>query len=110
MANLRTKRTFSGGFLGCWLRNALIMTGGVIIIALVEYIPFFMGKGPGADLFFGSTFGGPFMSLLIVFLPQILLFSIVSTALYRKTKTVFPGAIISAMMACWIVTGGSSML
>ena len=110
MANLRTKRTFSGGFLGCWLRNALIMTGGVIIIALVEYIPFFMGIGPGADLFFGSTFGGPFMSLLIVFLPQILLFSIVSTALFRKTKTVFPGAIISAMMACWIVTGGSSML
>ena len=50
------------------------------------------------------------MSLLIVFLPQVLIFSIVATALYRKTKTVFPGAIISAMMACWIVTGGSSML
>jgi hypothetical protein len=110
MANLRTKRTFSGGFFGCWLKNAFIMTGGVILIALLEYIPFFMDKGPGADLLFGSTFGGPFMSLLIVFLPQVLIFSVVATALYRKTKTVFPGAIISAMMACWIVTGGSSML
>ncbi len=110
MANLRTKKTFSGGFIGCWLRHAVIMTGGIILIALLEYIPFFMEKGPGADLLFGSTFGGPFMSLLIVFLPQVLIFSIVATALYRKTKTVFPGAIISAMMACWIVTGGSSML
>ena len=110
MANLRGKRAFKGFFLGPWLKNALIMTGGIIIIALIEYIPFFMGKGPGADLLFGSTFGGPFMSLLIVYFPQILVFSIVSTALYRKTKTVFPGAIISAIMACWIVTGGSSML
>ncbi len=110
MANLRTKRTFSGNFLIVWLRHAFIMTGGVILITLLEYIPFFMGKGPGADLLFGSTFGGPFMSLLIVYLPQIIVFSLVSTALYRKTKTVFPGAFISAMMACWIVTGGSSML
>ena len=110
IANLRTKRSFRSPFIFAWLRNALIMTGGVIIIALVEYIPFFMGIGPGADIFFGSTFGGPFMSLLIVFLPQVLVFSILATALYRKTKSVFPGAIISAMMACWIVTGGSSML
>ncbi|MBR0417447.1 MAG: hypothetical protein IJI56_06520 [Firmicutes bacterium] len=110
MAALHTEKTFSGGFFGCWLRHAVIMTGGIILIALLEYIPFFMDKGPGADLLFGSTFGGPFMSLLIVFLPQVLIFSVVATALYRKTRTVFPGAIISAMMACWIVTGGSSML
>lgn len=113
IAALRTKYTYeegAKGFLKCWGWNALVMTGGVILIVLIEYIPFFAGVGPGADLLFGSTFGGPFMSLLILFLPQILVFSAVSTYIYRRVGSVFTGAFVSAMMACWIVTGGSSML
>ena len=113
IAGLRTQSTYKegfGGFMGCWVKNAFVMTGGVLLIALLEYIPFFAEIGPGADLLFGSTFGGPFMSLLIVFMPQVLLFSVVSTYLYRKSGSVFAGGIISAMLACWVVTGGSSML
>ena len=86
------------------------MTGGVILVTLIEYIPFFAEIGPGADLLFGSTFGGPFMSLLIVYLPQILVFSILATVMYRRTANVFTGSFVSAALACWIVTGGSSML
>ena len=83
---------------------------GVLIIVLLEYIPFFLAISPGADLLFGSTFGGPFMSLLILFVPQILFFSLIGTFCYRKTHNVFTGAFIIAILACWIVTGGSSML
>ena len=86
------------------------MTGGVVLITLLEYIPFFLGIGPGADVLFGSTFGGPFMSLLIVFVPQVIVFSILCTYMYRRTGNVFTGAFVSACMACWIVTGGSSIL
>ena len=113
IASLRTSSLYRGGFGGflrCWVRNALIMTGGIIGIVLLEYIPFFAELGPGADLLFGSTFGGPFMSLLIVFLPQVLVFSIIATYVYRRTASVFTGAFVSAALACWIVTGGSSML
>ena len=99
-----------GGFLSCWWRYALCMVGGVLLLILVEYIPFFAGVGPGADLLFGSTFGGPFMSLMIVFAPQVLVFSVLCTYLYRKTGSVYTGAFTVAMLACWIVTGGSSML
>ena len=69
-----------------------------------------MQAGPGADLLFSSTFGGPFMSLLIVFAPQVLIFSLICTYLYKKTGNAFVGALTVAILACWIVTGGSAIM
>ena len=98
------------GFMKDWYKNALCMAGGVILMILIEYLPFFAGLGPGADLLFGSTFGGPFMSLMIVFVPQVVVFSVICTYCYRRTGNVFVGGTTVAMMACWIVTGGSAIL
>ncbi len=112
-ASFRTRSTYKEGplaFISDWLKNFFLMAGGVLIVVAIEYIPFFMEISPGADLFFGSTFGGPFMSLLILFVPQVLCFSLIGTICYRKTHNVFTGALIIAILACWIVTGGSSML
>ena len=113
MAGMRTKATYQpgfGGFVSCWWKNFLLMAGGLLIITFIEYVPFFAGLGPGADLLFGSTFGGPFMSLLILFLPQVLFYSILCTYCYRRTSNVYVGALTTACLACWIVTGGSAML
>ena len=113
MRDMRTASAYKpgiSGFLMNWLRNFLLMAGGVILITLLEYIPFFMGIGPGADVLFGSTFGGPFMSILILFVPQVLFFSVLCTYCYRKTGRAYTGAFLAAMLACWIVTGGSSFL
>ena len=110
---MRTEATYQPGvkgFFGAWWRNALLMVGGVLIIVLIEYVPFFLGIGPGADVLFGSTFGGPFMSLLILFVPQVLVFSVFCTYFYRRTDSVYPGALLVASLAAWIVTGGSAML
>ena len=112
-ASMRTEATYTPGakgFFGCWWRSALLMIGGVVVIVLIEYIPFFMGIGPGADLLFGSTFGGPFMSILIVFVPQVLVFSLLCTYIYRRTGNAYVGAFTVASMAAWIITGGSAML
>lgn len=112
-AGLRTRAVYggsAGSFFASWLRYALVMVGGTLLVILIEYIPFFAGIGPGADLLFGSTFGGPFMSLLIVFAPQVLIFSLIGTHLYRRTGSVYTGAMVIAILACWIVTGGSAML
>lgn len=113
MAMMRTNAAYIPGvkgFFGCWWRNFVVMAGGLLLITLLEYIPFFLGFGPGADLLFGSTFGGPFMSLLILFVPQVLFFSIVGTYCYRRTANASVGAFTIAALACWIVTGGSAML
>ena len=104
------RETSAIGFLADWFKNFLLMAGGVLLIVLIEYIPFFAGIGPGADLLFSPTFGGPFMSILILFVPQVAFFSISCTYLYRRTGNVYTGAFTAAMLACWIVTGGSSFL
>lgn len=112
-ASNRVKGTGEDGikaFFKVWWKYALCMVGGIILVILLEYIPFFLGMGPGADLLFGTTFGGPFMSLLIVFAPQVIVFSFICTYLYRKTGNVFVGAMFVAVLACWIVTGGSAIL
>jgi len=112
-ASMRTAGVYkpgAKGFLSCWWRYALVMVGGTVIVALIEYIPFFLGIGPGADVLFGSTFGGPFMSLLILFGPQVIGFSLLCTYFYRRTGQVYTGAFTAAALACWIVTGGSAML
>ncbi len=113
MAGLRIHSTYGESafsFVINYLINALVMIGGVLLVTLIEYIPFFGEIGPGADLLFGSTFGGPFMSLLILFLPQVLVFAFICTYCYRKTGNVYTGALVAAMLACWIVTGGSSFI
>jgi len=112
-SNMRQVKVYETGwksFVDTWWRNALCMVGGVLIIVLIEYIPFFLELGPGADLLFSTTFGGPFMSLLLVFVPQVLVFSVIGTVIYRKTGNVYISGFVIAMMACWIVTGGSAML
>ena len=93
-----------------WLKNFFLMAGGLILVCLIEYIPFFAGIGPGADVLFGSTFGGPFMSLLILFVPQVVVFSVLCIYFYRRTGSVYVGALLVSSLAAWIVTGGSSML
>ena len=108
-ASMRTEATYRS-FLSCWWRSALLMVGGVMVIVLIEYIPFFAGLGPGADLLFSSLFGGPFMSILIVFVPQVLVFSLLCTYIYRRTGNVYTGTFTVAAMAAWIITGGSAIL
>lgn len=39
-----------GNFMKCWVKNALCMIGDVLLLIVLEYTPFFMGFGPGADL------------------------------------------------------------
>ena len=112
-AGMRTEATYEKGpkgFFATWWRSALMMVGGVLVIVLIEYIPFFAGIGPGADLLFSSTFGGPFMSILIVVVPQVLVFSLLCTYIYRRTGNVYTGAFTVAAMAAWVITGGSAML
>lgn len=105
-----TSETGFKAFFKVWWKYALCMVGGIITVILIEYIPFFLQLGPGADLLFSTTFGGPFMSLLIVFAPQVIVFSFICTYCYKKTGNVFVGALLVAIMACWIVTGGSAIL
>ena len=113
MAGQRTGASYREGIgwaLLDWFKNFVLMAGGILCVVALEYVPFFMGIGPGADVYLTPTFGGPFMSILILFVPQVLFFSISCTFCYRKTGNVWTGALLAALLACWIVTGGSAIL
>ena len=95
--------------LAWWGYSVLVMLGGVLLIALIEYIPFFLGFGPGIDLLFSSIFGGPFMSVMILLVPQFAIFFFISTWLYRKSGTVYTGSFVVALLATWVLAGGSAI-
>jgi dienelactone hydrolase len=92
-----------------WGYSVLVMLGGVFIMVLIEYIPFFLGLGPGADLLFSSLFGGPYMSVMILLIPQFAVFFFLSTWLYRKSGKVWTGSFLTAILASWVLAGGSAM-
>ncbi|MCL2319482.1 MAG: hypothetical protein FWC45_05300, partial [Treponema sp.] len=92
-----------------WGYSVHVMLGGVFIIALIEYIPFFLGIGPGIDMIFTPLFGGPFMSAMILFVPEFMVFFFLSTWLFRKSGTVYTGSFVLAILAAWVVCGGSAM-
>jgi len=95
--------------LAWWGYSVLVMLGGVFIIALLEYIPFFLGIGPGVDVFIAPLFGGPFMSVMILLVPQFALFFFLSTWLFRKSGTVYTGSFVLAILAAWVISGGSAV-
>jgi hypothetical protein len=95
--------------LAWWGYSVLVMLGGIFLIALIEYIPFFMGFGPGADMLFTPLFGGPFMSVMILLVPQFALFFFLSTWLYRKSGNVYTGSLVLAILAAWVLSGGSAV-
>ncbi len=103
-------KTAAGTQLVWWLKSCLVMIGGLLIVCLIEYIPYFAGIGPGMDLLFTSTFGGPFISFLIVIIPQFVIFFFLSTYAFRKTGRVYVGSVLVALLAAWAVTAGSSVL
>ncbi|MDR1100233.1 MAG: hypothetical protein LBL28_07090 [Treponema sp.] len=95
--------------LAWWGYSVLVMLGGVFLIVLVEYIPFFLGLGPGADLLFSPLFGGPFMSVMILLIPQFAAFFFLSTWLYRRSSLIWTGSFLTAILASWVLCGGSAM-
>jgi hypothetical protein len=95
--------------LAWWGYSVFIMLGGVFLIVLLEYIPFFMGFGPGVDLVFSPLFGGPFMSVMILLIPQFAVFFFLSAWLYRKSGLVWTGSFVVAILASWVLCGGSAM-
>ena len=91
-----------------WLKSVLVMLGGLLIITLIEYIPFFLGAGPGVNILFTSLFGGPFISFLIVIIPQFIILFFLAVYCYRKTGLIYIGSFLLSLLGCWAITGGSS--
>lgn len=92
-----------------WLKSSVLMLGGLVIVAAFEYIPFYLGIGPGFDAIGLSIFGGPFMTALIVIVPQFFVLFFAMSWFFRKTGTIYLGSLLTALLATWIATGASAI-
>lgn len=93
-----------------WLAACGVMLGSLLIWALIEYVPFFLGVGPGADLLLTPLFGGPFMSILLFTIPQFALMLFLAAAIFRRTGFVYVGSLTVGILAAWMLAGGSAIL
>ncbi len=92
-----------------WLTACGVMLGSLLVWAFIEYVPFFLGIGPGADLLLTPLFGGPFMSILLLTIPQFALMFFLATAMFRRTGYVFTGSFTVGILAAWMLSGGSAI-
>lgn len=92
-----------------WLAACGVMLGSLLVWALIEYVPFFLGIGPGADLLLTPLFGGPFMSILLLTIPQFALMFFLAAAMFRRTGYVYTGSLTVGILAAWMLSGGSAI-
>ena len=86
-----------------WGYSVLVMLGGLFIIALIQYVPFFQRFEPGGGWLFSYLFDGAFMPILIFLIPQFIVFFFFSTWFYRKSRTVYTGSFVLAILASWVL-------
>jgi hypothetical protein len=91
-----------------WADSVAVMLGGLVLVAAFEYLPFLAGYGTGWALLGLSLFDGPFMSALVLIVPQFLVLFFVSTYFFRKTGTVYLGSLVTALIVSWITCGGAA--
>ncbi len=91
-----------------WAKSILVMLGGLVVVALFEYVPFFLGFGTGFALTGLSLFDGPFMSALVLIFPQFFVLFFLAVYFFRKTGTVYLGSLVVATLVTWITCGGAA--
>jgi dienelactone hydrolase len=96
-----------------YLIGWLIGAGGFTIIVLIYYIglavnhypPFFYGFGPFPN---GHPNSLVFSMKLITVVPQFTFASIMNTAFYRKTKSIYVGSFVAALFLAMIAVTGNA--
>lgn len=105
---MRMRQTES--FMATWfswsIKTIFFAVSGLIILWLLHFIPDFMQIGPGFDLVGLPQFGGRWMMMLAVIIPQFIIFIIINHWCYLKTGYIYLGVFFTSMLMAWIMVGG----
>ena len=88
------------------IKTIFFAVSGLIILWLLHFIPDFMQIGPGFDLVGLPQFGGRWMMMLAVIIPQFIIFIIINHWCYLKTGYIYLGVFFTSMLMAWIMVGG----
>ncbi|WP_048736222.1 alpha/beta hydrolase [Necropsobacter massiliensis] len=110
LVSVQMKQKLSGSFtrtLIIWsIKTVLFAVGGLVILWLFHFIPDFMQIGPGFDLIGLPQFGGRWMMMLAVIIPQFIVLTILNHWCYLKTGYIWFGVFFTSMLMTWIMVGG----
>ncbi|MGR3806747.1 alpha/beta hydrolase [Pasteurella testudinis] len=93
--------------LAIWtLKVVFVAVGGLCLLWLFHFIPNFMQIGPGFDLIGLPQFGGRWMMMLAVIIPQFIVLLLLNNWCYLKTGYIYLGAFFCSLLMTWILVGG----
>lgn len=99
-----------------WIKAIYVMVTGLFLVWLFQYLPWFLGAGPGFEIT-GitnnilkpiSTSMWPLM--LFVYIPEFIILYWFLVWFYRKTGRVYLGALVIASVATWFLAAGSILI
>lgn len=97
---------FTATLIAWSFKTILFAAGGLFILWLFHFVPNFMQIGPGFDLIGLPQFGGRWMMMLAVIIPQFIVFTIINHWCYLRTGYIYLGVFFTSMLMAWIMVGG----
>ncbi len=93
-----------------WLKNTFAAIFGLVLVWLVQYVPFFLNKGPGFELMGLPQYSQMWPLMIFVFVPEFIPLVFLLTWFFRRTGKVYLGALMVASIAIWFTAAGSVIL
>ncbi|MDO4430053.1 MAG: alpha/beta hydrolase [Lonepinella koalarum] len=110
IVSVQMKQRVASGFtstLISWsIKTVLFAVGGLFILWLFHFVPNFMQIGPGFDLIGLPQFGGRWMMMLAVIIPQFIVFTVINHWCYLRTGYIYLGVFFTSILMTWIMVGG----
>ncbi len=92
-----------------WLMNCLAGISGLVVIWMVQYVPYLAGAAPGFEMIGLPIFGEMIPLMLFVYVPEFFVLFFFLTWFFRRTGKVYLGALVIAALAIWFQVAGTAM-
>ncbi|ABR73496.1 alpha/beta hydrolase [Actinobacillus succinogenes] len=103
---MKQAESFAITLLSWTVKTNFFAVSGLILLWLFHFVPDFMQIGPGFDIVGLPQFGGRWMMMLAVIIPQFIVFIFLNHWCYLKTGYVYLGVFLTSMLMAWIIVGG----
>lgn len=90
-----------------WLKNCFTALLGLVAVWLVQYVPYFLGVGPGFEVIGLPQYSEMWPLMLFVFIPEFTVILFFVTWFYRRTGKIYLGGLMGAALAIWFSTAGT---
>ena len=84
------------------LINSTVLSIGFVVLLIAQYVPLFAG----GTLLIASQ---PLLTIVALqFVPLMILVGMISTWLFYRTGSVYPGAFVNGIFVCWYIIAGQA--